>query len=222
MNESTLHQVNIKGISFEVYDSDGSNSVQYIEKELNQDDCGLSAHEDLESILDVGAHVGLFSIYAAKKFPRAVITALEPNRESFNHLMLNLEINGISNVFPINKGISANGRFVRIGHDAQNTGGSSYTFGGYDNALDCETTTLAVALQKPNPTDLVKVDIEGMEYEVFLVFDQWEKIKHLSIELHGLSPYPKPMWDLAVKSFREYLNTRPIKGKLWTNDLSKN
>jgi len=55
-------------------------------------------HPDNIKILDIGAHIGFFSIYAAKNFPKGNVFAFEPYPASFNRLNDNIKKNNISNI----------------------------------------------------------------------------------------------------------------------------
>jgi FkbM family methyltransferase len=62
-----------------------------------------------DTVIDIGAHVGVASIYLAKKFPFITVYALEPNPQSFACLQRNIELNGVTNIIAINKALSADG-----------------------------------------------------------------------------------------------------------------
>lgn len=49
-------------------------------------------------VMDVGAGVGDFSIMAAKRLPKAIILAFEPDKKRYELLKDNLELNGVTNV----------------------------------------------------------------------------------------------------------------------------
>jgi FkbM family methyltransferase len=63
-----------------------------------------------DTVIDVGAHVGVVSIYLAKKFPFIKVYAIEPDPLNYVCLTRNIEANRVTNVFAINKAISGDGR----------------------------------------------------------------------------------------------------------------
>jgi FkbM family methyltransferase len=63
-----------------------------------------------DTAIDIGAHVGVMSIYLAKKFPFIHVYAIEPDPENYDCLKRNIELNGVTNVTVINKAISGDGR----------------------------------------------------------------------------------------------------------------
>jgi FkbM family methyltransferase len=62
--------------------------------------------EDQRVIVDIGAHIGDFSIYCARKAPAASIYAFEPWAPNFRLLVENLRLNGIDNVTAINQAMA--------------------------------------------------------------------------------------------------------------------
>ena len=63
-----------------------------------------------DTVIDVGAHVGVVSIYLAKKFPFIKVYAIEPNPLNFACLQRNIELNNVTNVTLLHKAVSEDGR----------------------------------------------------------------------------------------------------------------
>jgi FkbM family methyltransferase len=63
-----------------------------------------------DTVIDVGAHVGVVSIYLAKKFPFIKIYAIEPDPLNYACLKRNIELNGVTNVTALHKAVSEDGR----------------------------------------------------------------------------------------------------------------
>jgi FkbM family methyltransferase len=62
-----------------------------------------------DTVVDVGAHVGVVSIYLAKKYPFIRVYAIEPDPRNYECLKRNIELNGVTNVIAINKAVSGDG-----------------------------------------------------------------------------------------------------------------
>lgn len=62
--------------------------------------------KDSDVVIDVGAHVGLFTLKVARMARRGLIIALEPHPFTFSLLKLNLKMNSIMNVVPLNLALS--------------------------------------------------------------------------------------------------------------------
>ena len=120
--------------------------------------------------LDIGANIGLVSIYLSKYFER--IIALEPSFEHFDALNRNLQVNKVSNVKPIKKALfikegdfpfggPKDNRTMRSLHAATWQGGK------YDEIVQTITLDKLFEEEKIEHCDLLKIDIEGSEIEVF-------------------------------------------------------
>ena len=59
-------------------------------------------------VIDIGAHIGLFSLLVSQYCKTGKIFSFEPMRENFDLLVSNLELNRIENVFPFNVAVSKN------------------------------------------------------------------------------------------------------------------
>ncbi len=66
----------------------------------------MAVFREDDMIVDVGAYLGVFSIYLAKKYPFVRVYAVEPDPVSYDCLLRNIELNGASNVTAVNKAIS--------------------------------------------------------------------------------------------------------------------
>ena len=65
-------------------------------------------YEKYRSIIDIGAHIGLYALFAADASPKAQIYAFEPESENFALLQKNIDNNHLSDrVHAFAKGIGA-------------------------------------------------------------------------------------------------------------------
>lgn len=156
---------------------------------------GLAAMElsPGDVILDVGANIGMFSIWAAKRWPSTRIIAFEPLQQNFENLQHNLRMNKISNVEVHQLAVAGNVRqtYVHSACDMTslagiyglkqviNTGVSTIK---YANAVN--TTTLDQICGGLDRVRLLKIDAEGAEYEMLWGFNSFDKVERLVIEAH--------------------------------------
>lgn len=63
-----------------------------------------------DTVVDIGAHVGVVSIYLARKYPFIKVYAVEPDPLNYGCLKHNIELNGVTNVTAINKAVSGDGQ----------------------------------------------------------------------------------------------------------------
>ncbi len=147
------------------------------------------------NIVDIGAHVGSFTIWAGRRAPAAQILAVEPNPSSFQLLRRNIEESALGErTTALNWAVGASpgvGSLTLVEHplgtrlSADSTGGVTVSVG-----------TLAGLVQKAGMTrvDVLKLDCEGMEYAIFASIDRsWlETVDVLMCEYH-----PEPGHDVA-------------------------
>jgi len=57
--------------------------------------------QNFEGIIDIGAHVGKYSLYFARVNPKAVIVALEPYPENYHCLLRGISANNLRNIIPL-------------------------------------------------------------------------------------------------------------------------
>ena len=138
-------------------------------------------------ILDCGANVGYTSVYFANIYPNADIVSVEP--ELGNYKMLTFNTNFYDNIKCIRAAIWNKVTYIKI-VDAMSSVTGFMTFDTTaDDPNALKTTTIAKLLSESsfNEIDILKVDIEGAEKEVFGAddVDEWlSKVKVLVIELH--------------------------------------
>lgn len=160
--------------------------MRYIVQDFKDNLHNLDKFPDGGLLIDLGANVGVFSIVLSKLLGFNAI-AVEPMRNTFNCLQDNIKVNGARNVKPLKLAIGNYGDKVDLFQNPINSGSSS-KFQFLDNfpseTVRCET--LDSLIEPYESIDLLKVDIEGSEYEMIPAFKAWHKIKNLTIELHQL------------------------------------
>ena len=119
-------------------------------------------------VLDVGGNIGSFSLYASK-YAKQVYT-LEPSLEHFENINYMLNFNEIKNVKPIQKALYIEDKPFPFFHNNNKTMYSLHQAVN-DNSSQPETVmavTLPTLFKEEGIThiDLMKLDIEGSEYEV--------------------------------------------------------
>lgn len=141
-------------------------------------------------VLDCGANEGIFSILMAKLFPKITIVALEPVPRTFYQMIRNIGLNGVTNINPINLGVGAKNDTISMVVSNEYSGGSTACMTPNPDTTYIEkvgVVTLDSILQSyclSHPIKLLKMDIEGMEYETLYNFNQWDKIENFVGELH--------------------------------------
>jgi len=120
--------------------------------------------------LDVGANIGFYSALLAKSFPDLIVHGVEPNPSLWNRWENNQEINALKGRCVLHKAGLATIDEDTVFYVPTLTGSG----GGSRKVLHPEETQreITVSLRTPDslkvPTDLslVKIDVEGAEYDV--------------------------------------------------------
>jgi len=140
-------------------------------------------------IIDAGANVGLASVFFARKHPHARIIAIEP--ESSNFDLLRKNVAPYPNIVPLraalwNKDTDLELVDPGIGHwgfRAQSEGGT--TAGRVVEKVPGVTINGLMASHGLDYIDILKIDIEGGEKELFAHPPEWiDKVGVIMIELH--------------------------------------
>lgn len=117
---------------------------------------------------DIGAWIGPTVLYAAKKCRR--VFCLEPDRKAFMYLLRNIESNYLKNVLPFNLGLAGQNGVQWMASPRGKLGDSMtsilYPEGkNKAEALCLNWHTWLHYIGNP-PIDVIKVDIEGAEFEI--------------------------------------------------------
>jgi FkbM family methyltransferase len=158
-------------------------------------------------VVDVGAHIGLYSIAGSKRVgPKGMIVAIEADCHNFEILNRNIGLNNLTNIIPLNciayskememqldDYISMLSGESKKGHAKQNT------------AAAVHVNTLDNLLQQNgiNQVNWMKIDVEGSELEVLRgAHNILSNSKNISIlvEIHGISHLYKPIIEF-LKSY---------------------
>jgi FkbM family methyltransferase len=123
-----------------------------------------------EVVFDVGAHVGVWSLLAARRNPAARIHAFEPAAAAFDQLSGHVSLNRASRVVVNRVAIGAENAERAFFAATANTGASSFYLRSSDQIetrVPVVTLDAYVARERIERVDLIKVDVEGAEALVF-------------------------------------------------------
>lgn len=186
-----LHTVIFKGHEFHFKKTKG---IDAICKEIFSDN-----YKVLESklefspgdvILDIGANEGVFSVMMSVFFPAARIIAIEPIPATFQTLMFNKEINNCDNLQAFRYAVGGKGRetteFI-VSKDYSGGSTSKCTFNPeHHYKVDVATLTLddLFLLLHIDRCKLLKMDIEGMEYDALYASTILPRVDNFVGEFH--------------------------------------
>lgn len=124
-------------------------------------------------VLDLGAHVGAFTIYAAKQVgPAGRVIAFEPYSRNFRLLEENIRLNGLSNVIALNRGAWDRAGELDLvlselsGSHSMHASSSVAPRSGGIERVHVDTVDHSLAELMVETAQFVKMDIEGAELEV--------------------------------------------------------
>lgn len=149
--------------------------------------------KDGDTVIDIGAHIGIFSIMAAHATKDLRIVSYEPSPALCALLQRNIKLNGLEGnvrAFPV--GIAEKEGKVKFWtEDSVNgvtTWESAMSEGHPDNYIMADVTTLEKIFASNNieHCDFLKMDCEGAEFPTLLTAPSslFKKISHMAIEYH--------------------------------------
>lgn len=143
---------------------------------------------DVKSVVDLGANIGISTIMLANKFPNAKIIALEP--EMYNFQLLRMNVKGLSNISILNNAIwYKDGTVEIINFDVKSNEFKCANSNGSSNSQQIESISIPTLMHRYNlkTIDLLKVDVEGAEEELFAKgnLDWIVKTNCCIIEIHS-------------------------------------
>ena len=190
-SSSVLITVKRPEIMFPFYLRCRTSDIQTFEQVFVRQDYDFKVEKCPKIIVDAGANIGLASIYFANKYSESKIVAIEP--EISNYEMLQMNVTPYSNVIPLNAALWDKNEEVSVVDPG---------FGKWAFMIQGETSqgeSLGVMCHKVcgmtvdkimednglQKIDILKIDIEGAEREIFRDSSSWiEKVDALIVELH--------------------------------------
>ena len=155
-----------------------SDDLSMVSEVLGRDSYGLRALALGKDpiVVDIGGNIGAFCAAVRRNFPGAQVTAYEPHPANFALLQANCPWAQLEQ-----KAVAGAAGQVHI-EDSRNTSALRLAPDG----IAVPAVTLEQALAPFSSIDLLKVDIEGSEYEVFSRADPsvMEKVRRVTVEVH--------------------------------------
>ena len=149
-------------------------------------------------VIDVGGHIGLFSLYASQFCKSGSIFTFEPVKENFELLSENLSSNNLCNVKPFNLAVSNSNSSVKLYLNEDAAGHSM--FSESSQSINVNSISLQQIFDDNNITncDFLKLGCEGSEYEIIknLPTEYFKKIKKMIIEYHMADTHPELLDEL--------------------------
>jgi len=125
--------------------------------------------EEGMTFVDVGAHVGLFTLPAATCVgKKGAVIAFEPHPDNYAMLLQNIEANGLNDVIDANQAaVSDVIDAVHLHMSTFNTGDHQLFHQGCRNTIEVQCTTLDAYFSAGEKVDVIKMDVQGAEAAAF-------------------------------------------------------
>jgi len=141
------------------------------------------------TVVDIGAQIGIFSSYAAKAVPRGRVLSFEPHPDNYRLLEQNRQLNSFANMMTFNRAVAETAGKHEFFASAFNTGGHSlYEQPGAAVRFEVETVRLEDVLKQQGivAIDYLKIDCEGAEVEILrsLSVDLLHRVERIVMEVH--------------------------------------
>lgn len=155
-----------------------------------QEDYGAALPFEPRVILDAGAYTGLSAIYFAEKYPAAEVIAVEPDPENFRLLTKN--VGSYGRIHPVHAALwfedaeltlqsRPEGHWASSVHSVGRGSGSAVA----DRPIPAVRVETLMSRFAVPEIDVLKVDIEGAEKEVFEHSAAWiDRVGAIFIETH--------------------------------------
>ena len=190
--DENAYPSSINGIDLDIEDDEEGGVTKIILKEI-RDDYNVEPLSPSDVVIDIGAHVGIVSIYLAKKYGCRVL-AYEPVHKNYMRAWRNIRANGVVDLVSLfNLAVTGDGRDIELyGGLSFNSGGSSI-FGKNDWHNSCfpaGSITLKEIITQNNLDSiaLLKIDCEGLEYEIINEsISELAKVKAVRGEFHNMN-----------------------------------
>ena len=151
-------------------------------------------------VVDIGANIGTFSLYAAKLCGASRVLSFEPFPGNYDVLNDNVERNRLTNVTCVNQAVAGNRGLRTLNLNSMDPGSHSLVIGSSERSVEVECCTLEDVFQRFCLTriDYLKIDCEGAEYEILEnATSRLKQIGRISMETHTtLHRNPKDLEEL--------------------------
>ena len=190
-----LNNLHFNNQDFEIYTR--SQADKSVMKEIFE----LREYKEVEAIIksaktliiDAGAQAGFFVLFCRALNPEVKILAIEPDEDNLELLNQHIGINNLKNVEVIPAALAGKSglRDFFISSDSHNHSLFKVLVPRISKNAKIKTYSLDDLLKEQGIKEvaLLKLDIEGAEYEVLRNFTHWKKIKNIALEYHDFGEW---------------------------------
>ena len=178
--------ISLDGLSHPFQLRPNSSDVTTFKHIFAHDDYGFEFEPPIKTIIDAGANIGLASIYFANKYPEVEIICIELDPVNYGLLKVNTE--KYPSIETINAGLWHNKETLKFKYEGVSHWGYKVDNDLNDGSVSVDSITMTELISRYDlqSIDILKIDIEGSEVELFSKnYESWlPKVKYLVIETH--------------------------------------
>jgi FkbM family methyltransferase len=182
----SIVRMQLSGIKHPLWARAGTSDVETFEEVFLMRQYALP-FSDFEPthILDLGANIGYASVFFAARWPEARILAVEP--ATSNITLLDRNTRSWTNITCLQAAVWSHPSWVQVANpkDEPNAFRMSESLDSRKENIPAYTIAQLIERQGCKRLDLLKMDVEGAEAEIFQNGAAWlDRVKVLIIELH--------------------------------------
>ncbi|QMU53927.1 MAG: FkbM family methyltransferase [Nitrosopumilus sp.] len=173
--------------------SGSDDTIKQVFDDLDYSPTWFFSDGTVETVIDIGAMIGSFTLWAHEKWPDAKIYSYEPDPKSFNFLKKNISTCSDSKKIKIFNSAIWNDEKEVVFQQFEKTPSCNSLLifdppyvTGISNKIKIETKSFSKIVQKFDKIDFLKIDCEGSEYDILysLKKPEFKKIKYIALEYH--------------------------------------
>ncbi len=179
--------ISIPGLSEKIFLRNGTSDVRCFNQIFLEEDYNFEIDFRPKIIIDCGSNIGLSALFFQKKYPGVTIIAVEPEPSNFKMLLKNTR--NYKNIQCLNYAVWNQNVKLAIAENME-IDKWGFTMSSHPNELTktIPAITIDEIMKRYNfsEVDILKMDIEGSEKEVFSSgYEAWlPRTKVIMIELH--------------------------------------
>ncbi len=117
-------------------------------------------------VIDIGAHIGLFTIYASQFCTKGSIFSFEPMKDNYQLLLENIKLNNLKQVKFFNLAVSNSNDPIKLFINDDESGHSMFSQSSQNLTVNSISLKRIFDENQIEYCNFLKLDCEGAEYEI--------------------------------------------------------
>jgi FkbM family methyltransferase len=176
--------------------------------------------------LDIGGHIGCFSMAFATLHPNARVQTFEASPSTYQYTRRNIETNRLDDRVAVeNVAVSSSTGTLSFADNQGGSGLNGITAPEGSKVIEIPCVTFAEAkAHAGGSVDVVKIDTEGAEYDIVLGSDpaDWKDVQRVVLEYHDVPGYAwSELKEFFASADLHVVRQEPVTERLGTAWLSR-